>query len=72
MRFDSYMPAKITLVVCLGTAVFFSAALKILYSYRNNRADQYNEPAMSHFERDAVRNSGASLDFADRSYRFSY
>ena len=66
------MPAKITLIACLGLAVFASIGLRFLYAYRNDRADRYNEPAMSHFERDAVRQSGASLDFADRSYRFSY
>ena len=67
-----YMPAKIILVACLGAAVVVSISLRVLYHYRNRRADRYNQPAMSHFERNAVRFAGASLDFADRSYRYAF
>ena len=68
----NYMPAKLTLVISLMSAGFVAVALRLLYGYRNARADKYNEPAMSHHERNAVLFSSAGLDFADRTYRYSY
>jgi len=67
-----YLPAKITLIVVMGTTIVVAIGLRILYGMRNTRADRFREPAMSHFERDSVLKTGACLDFADTKYRYSY
>jgi hypothetical protein len=67
-----YLPAKITLIVVMGTTIVVAIGLRMLYRMRNARADRYREPAMSRFERNSVIRAGASLDFADTKYRYSY
>jgi len=66
-----YMPAKITLIAVMGGAAVVAVGLRQLYGYRNARADSWDEPAMSHFERRAVVTAGAGLDFGDTEYRYS-
>jgi len=56
----------------MGTTIVVAIGLRLLYGTRNTRADKFREPAMSRFERDSVIRSGASLDFADTKYRYSY
>jgi hypothetical protein len=52
-------------------AIIDAVLLRLLYGHRNSRADKNNEPAMSKYERDAVRRAASgSLDFADRSFRY--
>lgn len=67
-----YLPAKITLIVVMGAAIVVALGLRLLYGFRNSRADKYEEPAMSHFERNAVIKARANLDFSDSEYRYSY
>jgi hypothetical protein len=69
---SSYLPAKITLIIAMGVSIFLAIGLRILYFYRNTTAEKRNEPAMSHFERDAILARGKSVDFGDRGYRYSY
>lgn len=67
-----YLPAKITLIVVMGTTIIVAIGLRLLYGTRNTRADKFREPAMSRFERNSVIRTSASLDFADPKYRYSY
>jgi len=67
----NYYPAKFTLVITTAAAVVVAAALRILYGYRNRRAEANGEPAMSHIEANAVRGR-TSVDFADPGYRYAY
>jgi hypothetical protein len=46
-------------------------ALRVLYGYRNARAERLGEPAMSHVEANAIRGR-MSVDFADPTYRYEY
>jgi hypothetical protein len=67
----NYYPAKITLVATTAAAVVIALLLRLLYGYRNSRADELGEPAMSHIEASAVRGR-TSVDFADPGYRYAY
>jgi len=67
----NYYPAKLTLVFSTAAAVIVALALRVLYGYRNRRADVLGEPAMSHVEARAVRGR-SSVDFADPGYRYAY
>lgn len=68
---SGYFPAKITLVATTSAAIVVAMSLRLLYGYRNRRADQLGEPAMSHVEASAVRGR-ISVDFADPGYRYAY
>lgn len=65
------MPAKYTLVASTASCVLVAVALRMLYGYRNQRAEKLGEPAMSHVEANAVRNR-LSLEFSDPGYRYEY
>lgn len=67
-----YLPAKITLIAVMGAAIVVAIGLRVLYGIRNARADKFEEPAMSHFERNAVVRARAVLDFGATEYRYSY
>jgi len=67
----SYMPAKYTLVASTSGSILVAVALRILYGYRNSRADKLGEPAMSHIEANAVR-ARLSVEFSDPGYRYEY
>ncbi len=67
----NYYPAKLTLVITTALAVVVAIALRALYGYRNQRAEDLGEPAMSHMEAKAVRGR-SSVDFADPEYRYAY
>ena len=54
-----------------AAAIAVALILRALYGYRNHRADQLGEPAMSHIEASAVRGR-SSVDFADPGYRYAY
>jgi hypothetical protein len=68
---SGYFPAKVTLVVSTSTSIIVAIALRLLYGYRNARAEKLGEPAMSHVEARAIR-SRSSVDFADPGYRYEY
>jgi hypothetical protein len=68
----NYLPAKLTLVACLAACCFVIFGIRLLYGRRNRRADSDDSPAMSQFERKALRIRAAGLDFADREYRYCY
>lgn len=65
------MPAKYTLVASTANCILVSIALRLLYGFRNRRADTLGEPAMSHIEANAVR-ARLSLEFSDPGYRYEY
>jgi len=67
----NYYPAKYTLVASTSASILVAVALRLLYGYRNSRADKLGEPAMSHVEAKAVRGR-TSLEFADPAYRYEY
>ncbi|KAF2673757.1 allantoate permease [Microthyrium microscopicum] len=67
----NYYPAKVALVSTTAAAIVVAILLRFLYGYRNHRADQLGEPAMSHVEAKAVRGR-TSVDFADPDYRYAY
>jgi hypothetical protein len=67
----NYFPAKLTLVASTAASVLIAMLLRVLYGYRNARADELGEPAMSHVEANAVRGR-TSVDFADPGYRYAY
>jgi len=67
----NYYPAKITLVATTSGGIVVAIVLRILYGYRNKRAEDLGEPAMSHFEASKIR-SRSSVDFADPGYRYAY
>jgi len=67
----NYYPAKYTLVGSTAGSILVAIALRVLYGYRNARAEQLGEPAMSHIEAKAVRGR-SSVDFADPGYRYEY
>jgi hypothetical protein len=67
----NYYPAKYALVGSTAGAIVVAVLLRMLYGYRNNRADEMGEPAMSHVEAKAVRGR-TSVDFADPGYRYAY
>jgi hypothetical protein len=67
----NYYPAKVTLVATQAAAIVIALALRLLYGWRNHRADVLGEPAMSHLEAKAVRGS-PSADFTDPGYRYAY
>ncbi|KAF2398199.1 MFS general substrate transporter [Trichodelitschia bisporula] len=67
----NYYPAKITLVATTSASIVVALALRLLYGYRNTRAEKLGEPAMSHVEAKAVRGR-LSVDFADPGYRYAY
>jgi hypothetical protein len=67
----NYYPAKLTLVGSTALAIIVAIALRALYGYRNRRAEELGEPAMSHIEAKAVRGR-SSVDFADPGYRYAY
>jgi len=59
------------LVVSTAASIAVAIALRLLYGYRNSRAEKLGEPAMSHVEAKAVRGR-TSVDFADPDYRYEY
>ncbi|KAF2423803.1 allantoate permease [Tothia fuscella] len=67
----NYYPAKITLVASTSCSILVALALRLLYGYRNARAERLGEPAMSHLEAKAIRER-MSVDFADPGYRYEY
>jgi len=67
----NYFPAKITLVATTAAGIVVAIFLRMLYGYRNKRAEDLGEPAMSHFESSKIR-SRSSVDFADPGYRYAY
>jgi hypothetical protein len=68
---SNYYPARVTLVATTASAIVVAVLLRILYGYRNVRAERLGEPAMSHIEATAVRGR-TSVDFADPGYRYAY
>jgi hypothetical protein len=58
-------------VVSTAVSVVIAIFLRVLYGYRNARAEELGEPAMSHVEANAVRGR-TSVDFADPGYRYVY
>jgi len=68
---SNYYPARVTLVAATASAIVVAVLLRILYGYRNGRAERLGEPAMSHIEATAVRGR-TSVDFADPGYRYAY
>lgn len=71
LTLTSYQHAKITLVASTSASIVVAVALRLLYGYRNARAEKLGEPAMSHVEAKAVRGR-TSVDFADPGYRYEY
>ncbi|QDS69567.1 hypothetical protein FKW77_008078 [Venturia effusa] len=67
-RRGGYMPAKYTLVATTASCIVVAVALRLLYGYRNRRAEELGEPAMSSVEAKAVRGN-FSLEFSDPGYR---
>jgi hypothetical protein len=66
-----YMPAKYTLVASTASCIIVAVALRLLYGYRNRRAERLGEPAMSQVEAKAVRGR-LSVEFSDPGYRYEY
>ena len=67
----NYHSAKYTLVASTAGCIVLAILLRLLYGYRNARADKLGEPAMSRIEANAIRGR-SSVDFADPTYRYEY
>ncbi|KAF2397986.1 MFS general substrate transporter [Trichodelitschia bisporula] len=69
-----YRPAKWILLCALGAAVLVAVLLRLVYGFRNRRAESSGLPAMSRVELGRVRRTGsrAGVAVADRGWRYSY
>lgn len=63
-----YLPAKITLMAVVASALFATLALRLLYGYRNGVADEKGVGAMSATE----RYNFEDIPDPDRSPNFRY
>lgn len=70
-RKGGYMPVKYTLVASTASCILVAVTLRVLYGFRNRRAQRLGELAISQVEAKAVRGKG-SVEFGEPSYRYEY
>lgn len=72
-NFPRYIPAKITIVAVNAAAIVISTGLRVLYGYRNKRADRLGTPARSRLEAKLAQGRAGHGDVHDDvNFRYVY
>lgn len=73
--YNSYTPAKITVVAVAASSILLTSLLRVLYGVRNARADRAGGPARSFIERQFIKSRGLDEDAEEEEgadFRYSY